>query len=467
MTRTSRVVVVGAGISGLTAAYVVQRDHPGAEVTVLEQSQRVGGKIETTSFAGYPVDCAADAFLARVPEAVQLCEEVGLEDDLVTPATRRAHLFVGGRLQRFPEGLSLGVPTDLDALRVSGVVSASGVERAAADLTMDAPLPAGDMTVGQLVRQRVGDEVYEVLVAPLLSGVYAGDADRLSAAVATPQFVAAVRDHGSLIAGLRVQTAAAGSNDTPVFFGLRHGTQTLTDRLATLVHDAGGALRTDTSVHSIERRDDTTVVLTDAADNVEADALIIATPDYVTADLLRDVAPDVATGLASVPYSSVTLVALAYARDDIEHTMDGTGFLVPEREGLLLTACTWASSKWAHLAGDPCVLRASVGRLTDDRPLALTDDELVAAIEHDLATTMGIRAQPLATRTSRWPRALPQFAPGHLEQVEAWRARLAEEVPGVVLAGAGIGGLGIPACIRRATAAVADLAEHGRLGPER
>jgi len=458
------VVVVGAGISGLTAAYLVARDHRDAEVIVLEQAGRVGGKIETTTFAGLDVDCAADAFLARVPEAVDLCTEVGLADELVTPASRTALLYTGGRLRPFPEGLSLGVPTDLDALRASDVVSAAAVERVAAEPTMPAALPAGDLSVGELVRGRVGDEVFETLVAPLLSGVYAGDADRLSAAVATPQFLAAVREHGSLVAGLRAQMAAAASSDTPVFFGLRHGTQTLTDRLAHRVGELGGAVRTRSCVRGIHREDDATVVTTDDGSEVRAAAVVLATPDFATADLVRAVVPDVADELGEVPYASVTLVALACAPDDLAQPLDGTGFLVPEREGLLLTACSWASSKWAHLSRDRCILRASVGRLGDERPDALSDAAVVEAVRRDLETTMGLRGVPSATRVSRWPRALPQFAPGHLDRVALWGDRVDEHLPGVVLAGAGIGGLGIPACIRRAGAAVDALAASGRLG---
>jgi oxygen-dependent protoporphyrinogen oxidase len=467
MNRPPRVVVVGAGITGLTAAYRIQRERPDVELIVLERAQRVGGKILTTSFAGYPIDAAADAFLARVPEAVELCIELGLESALVTPATRRAHLYTAGRLQPFPDGLSLGVPTDLDALRASPVISAAGVDRAAVDLTMNEPPPDGDVSVGALVRARVGDEVYDTLVAPLLSGVYAGNADRLSAAVATPQFVAALREHGSLIAGLRAQLAAAEGNDTPVFFGLRHGTQSLPDRLASRMQAGGGVIRTGAAVASLgaSGAGNTISVTLEGGDVIVADAVVIATPDFVTAELLRSHAPDVADDLASVPYASVTLVALEYRRSDVDHPMDGTGFLVPEREGLLLTACTWASSKWAHLADeDHCILRASVGRLTDARPDELDDDELVAAIQSDLATTMAIQPPPREVRVSRWPQALPQFTPGHLDRAERWRRRLAEELPGVVLAGAGIGGLGIPACIRGAGTAVVEVVESGRLG---
>lgn len=462
-TPVRRLVVAGAGISGLTAAYTALRDAPETDVTVIDAGPRVGGKIATEALAGRPLDLAADAFLARVPEALALCHELGLDDQLVTPATRRAYLYARGELRPFPERLSLGVPTDLDALAASGVVSADAVARAARDLETSEPSVDGDESVGALVRRRVGDEVYETLVAPLLSGVYAGDADRLSVAVAAPQFATALREHGSLIAGLRVQLDAATRNDAPVFYGLRDGTATLTDALAARVDVRGGRVVLGRRVDALTATPGevgVTVRLDDGA-ALSADAVVLATPDFVSAPLLRAFAPEVADGLDAVPYASVVLVGLAVAAGQLARPLDGTGFLVPEREGLLLSACSWASSKWAHLAGDPVLLRASAGRSSDERPADLDDGALVDALWRDLQQTMDVRGTPAEVRVSRWPRALPQFAPGHLERLRRWDDDLAHRCPGLVLAGAGTSGLGLPACIRRATAAVGLLRSRG------
>jgi oxygen-dependent protoporphyrinogen oxidase len=463
----SRIVVVGAGITGLTAAYTLLRDTPGADVLVIDAADHAGGKISTTEFAGRPVDAAADAFLARVPEAVALCRELGLGDELVAPASRTAYLFTRGELVRFPEGLSLGVPTDLDALARSGVISAEGVARAAQDLDSPEPPRApgpperDDEAIGSLVRRRVGDEVFETLVAPLLSGVYAGNADELSAAVAAPQFLAAVRDHGSLIVGLRAQLAASAS-DAPVFYGLRGGTQRLVDALVQQVDARGGRLALGAAVQHVARANSHTRLDTARGESIEADAVVLAAPDFALAAMLRDASRSVAADLATIPYASVALVCFAVPRSGIP-PLEGTGFLVPAREGLLLTACSWASSKWAHLDGDPVILRASAGRIDDRRAMTLNDDQLVARLVADLRHTMDLAADPIASRVSRWPDALPQFRPGHLHRVEAWRAALARDLPGVTLAGAGIGGLGIPACIRQGERAAADLLRRGVL----
>ena len=302
---------------------------------------------------------------------------------MVTPAERTAYLYARGELRRFPEGGVLGVPTDLDALAASEVISPEGVERAALDLTMG-PDPerdttgadGGDESVGSLVRRRLGDEVYEVLVGPLLSGVNAGNADELSVAAGAPQFAAAMRDHGSLIAGARAQRAAAAAGpgaDAPVFYGLDGGMGSLVDALVAEITTLGGHILPATALRSVRPTapDGSRLEIT-VADQApqEVDAVVLATPLPVTAQLLEPLLPEVARDMAAVEYASAVMVTLAVPRDQIDHLLDASGFLVPHREGLLLTACSWASVKWAHLSRpDSVLLRASAGRHGDERAL--------------------------------------------------------------------------------------------------
>lgn len=463
------IVVAGGGITGLTCALTLLDEMPGAEVTVLDAADRLGGRILTTPFDGRPVDAAADAFLARVPDAIALCERLGLTPHMVTPAERTAYLFARGELRRFPEGGVLGIPTDLDALAASGVISSEGVERAALDLTMG-PDPerdltgtdGGDESVGSLVRRRLGDEVYEVLVGPLLSGVNAGNADELSVAAGAPQFAAALRDHGSLIAGARAQRAAAAAGpgtDAPVFYGLDGGMGSLIDALVAEITTLGGHIAQGTALRSVRPLDPDGLRLelttSSAADGTDpepriVDAVVLATPLPVTAELLAPLLPDVAQDMAEVEYASAVMVTLAVPRDQIDHPLDASGFLVPHREGLLLTACSWASVKWAHLdRPDIVLLRASAGRHGDERALELDDDALVDALLADLGATMGLHGRPTTARVTRWPHALPQFRPGHLRRLAAWRAALTTVSPRLLATGAGFEGLGIPACIRQ------------------
>ena len=462
---TTRVVVVGAGITGLTAALTLLDVVQGIDLVVVESSQHVGGKIRTGLFAGHQVDEAADAFLARVPEGIALCERLGLRESLVAPAARTAYLYSRGQLHRFPEGLMLGIPTDLDALAASGVVSAAGVARAGQDLTMG-PDPAGqaDQSVGALVRRRLGDEIYDVLVGPLLSGVNAGNADWLSVAAGAPQFEAAMREHGSLIAGARAQrqSAAASNPQAPVFFGLPTGMHDLIAALHGAVLAAGGRVHRGRTVSSIERADsDSWILGTTDGKTYDADAVVLTTPLFVTSQLVADLVPDVAVEMGEVEYSSPTMVTLAVPKALIDHPLDASGFLVSASEGLVLTACSWASSKWAHLDSDTtAILRASAGRHHDDRAEHMSDSELVATLLAELAVTMGLDGSPSEVRINRWPDSLPQFRPGHLDRVQRWHNALAAIAPGLVATGAGFEGLGLPACIRQATTTAKTLAKQ-------
>jgi protoporphyrinogen/coproporphyrinogen III oxidase len=459
-----RVAVVGGGVTGLTAAYDAAR--VGHGVVLVDAADRVGGIVRTTPFAGHPVDCAADAFLARVPDAVGLCRELGLGDQLVSPAARQAHLLVRGDLHPFPPGLVLGVPTDLDALRRSALLSEAGVRRAAEDLDRPGAPLDHDVSVGALVRDRLGDEVFETLVAPLLSGVNGGDADRLSLDAGAPQLAVAARDGGSLIAALR-RRAADADPSAPVFHGLTTGTETLTEALRSAALAQGAEVRLGATATAVSRTADGGWRIATAAGPLEADAVVLATPTYVTAALVAPVDAGVADALAALEYAPAVMVAVAVPRAGLGRQLDGSGFLVPEGEGLLMTACSWASSKWAHLDDpDVAILRVGAGRHHDRRADDLDDDELVAALLDDLTPVMGLTASPVEVRVSRWARALPQFHPGHLDRVATWRAALAERAPGLHLAGAGYDGLGLPACIRQARSAVAALTTEAT-GPGR
>jgi protoporphyrinogen/coproporphyrinogen III oxidase len=462
--------VVGAGISGLAAAWEGRRR--GARVVVVEAGDRPGGKIRTTTFAGGPLDEAADAFLARVPEAVELCAELGIGSELVSPATGGAYVWWDGALRRLPAEQLLGVPTDLDAVAATGLLSPAGVEAARRDLSQGDDRPPGDESVGALVRRRLGDEVLDRLVAPLVGSIYAGDCDRLSLQVSAAQLAAARdRDPGdpSLMRSAAALRAQAIDTGQPVFLAPAGGVGRVVEVLADAL---GDDLRTGLTVTGLEPVGAAggggwRLALTaggageagaEPSEAIEADAVVLATPAYATARLLAGVAPDVADGLARIDHASVALVALAVPRSGVDGPLDGSGFLVPWSAGLALTACSWVTSKWPHLAVDPevVVLRASVGRDGDDRALALDDETLVEAILADLATTMGLRDAPAEVRISRWDRSFPQPRPGHMPAMAALIAGLAGSAPGIALAGSWVGGVGIPACIRGARAAAAD-----------
>ena len=427
----TRVAVVGGGIAGLAAAWHLHRD--GVDVTVYEADDRLGGKVSTAELGDRHVELGPDAFLARVPDATELCRELGLGDELVSPATGTAYLWLRGRLRPLPSGLALGVPTDLAAVVRSGVLSARGVARAAIEPLLPSANTVGDRSIGELVRGRFGDEVFERLVDPLVSGINAGRADDLSAEAVTPQLMAAARASRSLLLGLRgVRSAESGA---PVFLTVRSGLASLVERLAAALPD----VRTSCPVRSL--------------DDLEADRVILATPAFVSADLLREGAPAAAEELEAIDHASVVLTLLSYPADAVDRPLDGSGFLVPRHEGRLMTACSWASSKWPHWEQPGEVLfRVSAGRAGDERAIRMGDDELVARLHGELSEAVGLRASPTASVVARWPRSFPQYAVGHLDRVARIEAALP---PHIAVAGASYRGVGIPACIASGKAAAA------------
>jgi oxygen-dependent protoporphyrinogen oxidase len=444
-------VVVGGGIAGLAAAW--EAAVSGAtDVTVLEATDRLGGRIRTSAVDGLAVDEGADAFLARVPWALDLCRELGLDDELVSPVTGNAYVYSRGGLRPLPATHVLGVPLDLDELADGGIVSAAGVAEARRCIEAAGP-EVGDDTIGVVLRRQVGAEVTARLVDPLVGGINAGDTERLSLRAVVPQLAEAAEHRDGLVAGLRALRASHPPDPAaPVFAGLPGGTERLVTVLGARLVDAGATVRTDSPVRALAGPAGGGHRLSVGAsgdETITADRVVLATPAPVTAGLIAPGAPGAATALESVEHASVALVTLVVDAADTGRALDGSGFLVPRAEGLDVTACSWASSKWAHLrTDDRVVLRASVGRAGSAGALEGDDDGLVELVRRDLATTMGLEGEPRAARVSRWPRSFPQYAPGHLDLVDRIEAELADRLTGVAVAGWTYRGIGIPACIR-------------------
>lgn len=464
MTSRSEVVaVVGGGIAGLSAALALAEAGPAPHVVVLEAEERLGGKVRTGDFAGVPAEEGPDAFLARVPDAVDLCRRLGMEADLVAPATGRALLWSRGALRPLPAGLVLGVPTRFGPLARSGILSPAGLARA----TLDLVLPAshqGEPSVAQMISSRLGHEVHERLVSPLVGGINAGRSDRLGAAASVPQLWAAAAGSRSLVLGLRRAARDRPPPSGPVFLTHPRGLSAIMDRLAGELASLGVELRTGCAATGLERSGGGWRLRTEQG-GLEAAGVVVATPAYGAADLLGPVAPEATALLRGIPYASVSLVTLAYPEAVFPRPLDASGYLVPEAEGRLTTACTWLTSKWGHLARPGQVLlRVSTGRFGDDRHLGMDDESLVRAAHGELVAAMGLRAGgPDRWRVVRWPRSFPQYGVGHLERMERLDGEVAR-LPGLALAGAAYRGIGIPACTaqgRRAAARV--LQGLGRL----
>ncbi|WP_149829790.1 protoporphyrinogen oxidase [Streptomyces tailanensis] len=459
-TDAGHVVVIGAGIAGLAAAHgLLDR---GARVTVLEASDRVGGKLLPGEIAGARVDFGAESMLARRPEAVALARAVGLADRLQPPATATASLWTRGALRPMPKGHVMGVPGTASAL--SGVLSDEGLARIERDADLPRTEVGDDVAVGEYVAARLGREVVDRLVEPLLGGVYAGDAYRISMRSAVPQLFQAARTHTSLTEAVReIQARAAAAQQTgPVFMGIEGGVGQLPLAVAESVSSRGAEILTRTPVTELRREADGGWRVGTRDRVLHADAVVVAVPAPAAAGLLRAEAPEAAAELAAVEYASMALVTLAYRRADVT-LPEGSGFLVPPVDGRTIKASTFASQKWDWIADqnpDLLLLRTSVGRYGETEILQRDDAHLVEVSRNDLREATGLSAAPLGTRVTRWDNGLPQYPVGHHARVSRVREHIGK-LPGLAVCGAAYDGVGIPACIASAAAAVDQI--HGDL----
>ncbi len=453
MAEAPHVVVVGGGVSGLTAAHRLAGR--GATVTVVEAADSPGGKLSASRVAGVPVDAGAEAVLARRPEAVDLFRELGLADRVVHPGPGAAAVYSRGRVRPLPTGQLMGIPGDLRALARSGVLSPAGALRAGLDLVLPRTPVRGDVSVADYVGARMGAEVVDRLVEPLLGGVYAGRADRLSLDSALPQIAPLARRDRSLTLAVRASLRGGGAAPTaagPVFASLRGGVAGLVDALAARHADS---LRVGSRVRALRRLPEGWRVQLDSDERLSCDAVLLACPAPEAARLLADHAPGAARDLRGVEYASMALVTLALPASAFPAPLTGTGFLVPAGEGLTVKAATFSSNKWpwlaeelarAHPGDDLVVLRCSIGRVGEEKVLERSDEELVATAVRDLGMVTGMSGTPLETRVTRWTDGLPQYAVGHADLVGRVRADVARH-PGLGVCGAVYGGVGIPACI--------------------
>jgi oxygen-dependent protoporphyrinogen oxidase len=455
---TPTVVVIGGGITGLTAAFRVREARPDAAIVLIDRSASLGGKISSSPFMGRQVDEGPDAFLTRVPWGIDLCRELGILDEVVSPASGSAYVMSRGKLRKLPAGLVLGVPTRFWPLVRSGIVSPLGAITAFLDRIRPANTPTGDETVGSLARRRLGSQVAERLIDPLIGAINAGDTDLLDLHLAAPQFENAANANRSLIAGLiaqrkKIDPALAAA---PVFHSFPGGMSRLVDALIDRLRNVDQRL--DVSVDLVQPTDRGADVVLSSGAVVAADAVIVATPAHVSATILSEISKEAAELLAGIEFASVAMVTLGFDRSAVGHPLDGSGMLVPRPEGRLATAVSWASTKWPHWsADDKVVLRVSAGRRGDERAMGLSDDELVDAISAEMSEILDITGPVLEWRVTRWPNSFPQYDTGHSRLIDRVDAALASDAPGVFVTGASCRGIGIPACIRQGGEA-ADLA---------
>jgi len=433
-----------------------QSDGPPVACTLVEADSRLGGKILTEQAGGFVIEGGPDSFLSQKPWGLELCRKLGLEDRVIgtNPDRRRTFVYSRGRLEELPEGLALGFPTRLGPLLRSGLLSWPAKLRLGAEIFVPRRLEEGDESLGGFFRRRLGHQALERIIEPLMTGIYAGDAEQLSIRATFPRFPEMEREHGSLVRSMldaRRKQGKAGKREAPrwtPFVTLRGGlselVRALTGRLSAVNVCVGHR------VQAIRARGEGAGydVLLEGGPPLAADALVLATPAFDGARLLDPLDGSLAELMRGIPYASTATVTLGYRREGFSHDLDGYGFVVPRVERRILLASTWSSSKWDYRAPDgSALIRSYIGGAGREAVLERPDDEIVALVRGELRAIMGVAEEPVLAKVYRWPRAMPQYLVGHLDRLAAIEERLTR-LPGVFAAGAAYRGVGIPDCIR-------------------
>ncbi|QPC46006.1 protoporphyrinogen oxidase [Mangrovibacillus cuniculi] len=447
MEEKKRIVIIGGGLTGLTAAYYAQQEaSANTEVLLVEASHRLGGKIETVNQNGFLIERGPDSYIARKESMTVLAKELGMEDQLVRNSATKSYVLVNKQLHPIPEGAVMGVPTEWRPFITSGLFSLPGKMRAAYDLFLPKTATGADISIGQFFRRRLGDEVVENLIEPLLSGIYAGKIDDISLQATFPQFMKMEERERSLIKGLNKTRANVPKNAPKKgqFLTFKNGLESFIDELSSRLKEESVYRRT--KVVDLERMGQRYKLKLSNDETMEADAVISTLPQQALHTLFPTV-----TSLKEwkeTPSGSVATVAMGFKAENVQVPFDGTGFVVSRKSDYSIKACTWTDKKWPHSTPEGHVmLRCFVGKPGHEAIVDLSDDQIQQAVLEDLKDILGIEAKPLFTNVTRWKKAMPQYQVGHKQKVQRLEAELKAKWPGVWITGSSFGGVGLPDCI--------------------
>jgi oxygen-dependent protoporphyrinogen oxidase len=463
----SRTVIIGGGISGLAAAYALEKQ-AGKDVDylLLESSAHLGGKITTDATHGFLIEGGPDSFLTQKRVAMDLCHELGLGDQLIgtnhlsTPAT---YVLNKGRLLPMPEGMVLMTPTMVLPILRSRLISWPGKLRMAMEIFVGRNKSNADESLGSFVRRRLGQETLDKIAGPLMAGIHAGDPEQLSLRSTFSMFLEMEKKHRSLVLGMmkrkKAQASSAAKGERPsMFTTLSGGLQQLPDAIATRLHPQ--RVRLNCAVQSVASEDLQFRISLAEGSSILADDIIFATPAYITAALVQQLDPALAGKLRSIRYVSTATVSLAFRRSDLTCAMNGFGFIVPITERRKITACSWSSQKFSHRAPpDDVLLRVFLGGIFAEDLAEQDDATLIAISQQELREILGITATPMLARAYHWKRSNPQYNVGHSALLDQIDTAIAAH-PGLHLAGAAYRGSGIPDCIQSGTDAALKIMQR-------
>jgi oxygen-dependent protoporphyrinogen oxidase len=469
-----RISVIGAGITGLASALRLRAIQPDLEIVIHEGADRAGGKLYTDRVDGFLVEAGPDSFLASKRGGVTLSEDLDLGSRLVTPRPEHRGSFVlsRGRLHPIPQGFSGLVPGELGPVFRSSLLSPAGKMRVAMDLVLGPRKDDGDESLASFATRRMGAEMYERMIEPLLSGIYAGDGSQLSLAATFPQLRASELTHGGILKGAMAQRSEAeqrevGQSPRKGFLSFDGGMSSLIERAVAVARESGTRIELNASCTGIQRDRDggyrVTIEGTAGTFEDRVDGVIVAVPAWAAQPLLTDVAPDASAALSEIEHVSNALVAVGFPESQLTRPLDGYGYVVPRAEGRDVMAMTWVSSKWANRAPEGQVLvRAFIGRAGQQAALAGDDASLVAIALRELDEVLGLRVDPRLARVYRWDKGMPQYNLGHLERVDRIELSIAR-TPGIEIAGNMLRGVGIPDSIVSGVTAAGNLLSDLRM----
>lgn len=462
--RKKKIVIVGGGITGLSAAYYLRKkinaEQLPYEVKLLEASDRLGGKIHTVRDGGFTIEKGADSFLARKEPGIKLVKSLGLQDQVIRNRTGQAYILLENKLHPIPAGSYMGIPVREEPFLKSNLVSDVGKSRAIKEVDLPKSDNVTDQTLGGFFRQRFGDELVENILEPLLSGIYSGDVDQMSLMATFPNFYQLEQTYGSLLRGLR-ETLPSGQAST----GSKHGQFiSFKNGLITMVEALEKELGKDTyklqaNLEGIERTGEGYLLQLENGEQYEADAVIMTLPHKKLAALFPG--SILSQTLDEIPVTSVANVVLGFDEECLQTDLQGTGFLVSRNSAFRMTACTWTHKKWPETTPDGKVLlRSYVGKPTEQAIVDLSDREIVDIVLQELNQIMGLRGKPEFSMVTRWKKAMPQYTVGHKERLNSIRKETTENFPGLFLAGSSYGGVGIPDCIGQGENAVEAVVKY-------
>ena len=442
-------VIIGGGISGLSAAYDLAR--AGFPHTIIEKRTRLGGVIETRHLEGCVLEGGPDSFISQKPEALALIKELGLESDVTgsNDRTRTTYILKHGRLVKLPEGVMMIVPSRVMPMLESPLLGWGTKIRMGLEMFRK-PASKPDRSVAEFVIDHFGQETLDYLAEPLLSGVYGGDPRQMSVASVLPRFVEWEAKSGSLARAALKARGKAPASSGPLFRTLKSGLATLTETLAK------GVCHRQAEAEAIDRDGDTFRLRVDG-EWIPAKHIVLACPAWAASTLLASVDPALGARLSEIPYTSSATVTLGYHDSGFDGKRAGHGFLVPQKERKRLAACTFVNEKFPNRApAGITVLRCFFGGAGDDAILKESDESVVAMARAELQRILGLTAAPFFHTISRWPRSMAQYTVGHTARWKEIESRIAA-IPGLHIAGNGYTGIGIPDCIRMGRQAAARI----------